>query len=1770
MNRSRKILRRSLVIALLAAGAFLGWRMVLPPTDPDPAGTNVSESLASAVPAPTVSLAPTATGSATTALVANPSATPSGPSVTTVQAPGSASGSVGTVVGPRKVPPGEPVDYRTHYVLVDGHKAHPTRILARFKPEAGLAERREALDVHELGVLEEFGLVQDSVVLDVMSDRPGPVLDREEAQRRGEAMLDRIKALQKSGRFVYVEPDYVVQASLLPTDTAFTDGTLWGLRNTGQNSGVSGADIDAVRAWDITTGSTNVVVAVIDSGIRYTHNDLADQMWRNPGEIPGNGIDDDGDGYVDNVFGINAVSNNGNPNDDNDHGTHCAGTIGAAANSGGRHVGVAWNVRLMACKFLNAEGSGALSDSVKCINFAVQNGAQIINASFGGGGFSQSVFDAITAARNASVLFVAAAGNESNNNDNNPAYPASYNIDNILSVAAIDRQDKLATFSNFGASRVHLGAPGVSIFSAARGSNTEYKTFDGTSMAAPHVCGVAALVLAQHPNSSLASLRQRLVSSVVRTDALRGRTITGGRVNARAALTLTPDDRLEIEVNPSEGVRLTGGVSTPFFVRVTDLDPIVNATVSTRLPSGITVNFRNDGVSPDLIANDGSYSANIVVPGNTNRLVLAVIATAPGKIAITNEFSWPVIGPIPNDAFANRSPINGLNATIQSHNIGATFQAGEPRHAGSPGGRSIWWTWTAPASGTVNLTTAGSDFDTLLAVYTGSALNALQSVGSDDDSGPGTTSQVTFQAFAGITYQIAVDGYGGAQGLIQLALTTSGVAQAPPNDAFSARTPLTGASVNVTGSNIAATSEDFEPTHAGNPGGRSAWWSWTAPLTGLASIDTDPSSFNTLLAVYTGTALNSLTPVTSDDDGGEGDRSRVVFPVVSGVVYQIAVDGFNGAQGSIGLHIEATIPPPPPQNDFFSQRAGLSGAEATGLGDTRTATREAGEPDHAGNSGGGSVWWSWTAPRDGRVNLSTSGSNFDTLLAVYTGSGIANLTPVASNDDDPNGGSTSRVAFDVSSGVTYHFAVDGRNTGLSWSTGNVVLNLSLGDISTGPANDNFANSTPFAGGFANLSGNNFGASAEPGEPNHVGAFGSRSVWWSWTAPDNGVATIDTSGSSFDTVLAVYVGSSVSALTFIAADDDSGSGNTSRASFNAIAGATYRIAIDGFLGAEGSIELALTQVAAPPGPANDNFAEATPLPASGGVFPSVNDNATREPGEPSHAGQPGGSSVWWTWTAATSAFASINTSGSSFDTLLAIYTGDSLGNLSLVAASDDTFTFTSAVDFRTVADTTYHIAVDGFGGAFGDIQLEVLPDVPIVSPLNDTFVNRSRLPADGALIDTSNIGATSDPSEPAHTGQSATRSLWWSWTAPTNGSVTLSTGDSSIDTVLAVYTGATLSSLSGIAANDDSPTDFTSKLTFTAVQGTEYQIAVDGFGGETGPIRLSLLFTPTVVFPPDAHEPDDTAAQAGLAINGQTQVRSLHRVGDTDWVRFTISGAATDVQIETSGSSGDTEIRIFHSSDLNRFLGYDDDSGPGGFARLQLISLDPGTYYARISDFGNDSPIGSYTLRVSWSAGVVSGNADRYEPDNLFSTAKPIGNGDIQGRSIHAVGNQDWARFTLASPATNVRIETDGPSGDTEVWLYGPDTTATTIGYDDDGGFDLFSRIRVPSLATGTYYIRVRAFGNSVIPLYVLVASWTESLPPAPPDLSVSSTTDDSSVVLRLSGTPGRTYRIEVQNSLNPAQWDSLTTVSLTESSQEWTDAVGSGSTQRFYRAVLAP
>jgi fibronectin type 3 domain-containing protein len=314
------------------------------------------------------------------------------------------------------------------------------------------------------------------------------------------------------------EPDYPVHASALPNDPRFPQ--LWGLHNTGQSNGVSDVDIDAPEAWDTTTGSPTVTVAVIDTGVDYNHPDLRDNILRAP------------DG---NVVGWDFANGDANPLDDNNHGTHVAGTIGAEGNNALGVIGVSPTVRLMPVKFLGADGSGSTANAILAIDFAITHGARILNCSWGGGGLSDLLLEALQRAERAGVLVVAAAGNESVNNDETPSYPANYNqfCDNLLSVAATDNRDELAGFSNYGRDTVDLCAPGVGIVSTL--PNNNYGSYSGTSMATPHVSGTAALLLSRYPNLSLAQLRHRLLFNTDSVPALAAK-VPALRLNAARAL----------------------------------------------------------------------------------------------------------------------------------------------------------------------------------------------------------------------------------------------------------------------------------------------------------------------------------------------------------------------------------------------------------------------------------------------------------------------------------------------------------------------------------------------------------------------------------------------------------------------------------------------------------------------------------------------------------------------------------------------------------------------------------------------------------------------------------------------------------------------------------------------------------------------------------------------------------------------------------------------------------------------------------------------------------------------------------------------------------------------------------------------------------------------------------------------------------------------------------------------------------------------------------
>lgn len=405
----------------------------------------------------------------------------------------------------------------------------PTSILVKFRPTASGAQVQTALTIINGRMIKTWSLV------------PGLM---HVALPPGVSVGGALAALQfhgaAAGVVEFAEPDYLYRIGATPNDTYY--GLLWGLNNTGQtvnnDPGTAGADIDANLAWDVTTGASTVIVGMADSGIRRTHEDLGANIWTNPGEIAGNNIDDDGNGYKDDTWGWDFWNNDRDPTDDNGHGTHTAGTVGAVGNNGKGITGVCWNVRMIALKIGSRTGSVSVSAGISAINYCVNKGVKVSNHSWGGTSYSSSFDSAVTNARNAGHMLICAAGNSSRNNDSTAFYPASYSQDNIIAVASTDNDDNLSSFSNYGATRVDLGAPGSNIASTYinRNSNNSYAYLSGTSMAAPHVTGVAALVWSVNPGWTYAQVRDKVFSTVRPISALSGKTVTGGVVNANNAV----------------------------------------------------------------------------------------------------------------------------------------------------------------------------------------------------------------------------------------------------------------------------------------------------------------------------------------------------------------------------------------------------------------------------------------------------------------------------------------------------------------------------------------------------------------------------------------------------------------------------------------------------------------------------------------------------------------------------------------------------------------------------------------------------------------------------------------------------------------------------------------------------------------------------------------------------------------------------------------------------------------------------------------------------------------------------------------------------------------------------------------------------------------------------------------------------------------------------------------------------------------------------------
>ncbi|MEW6731385.1 MAG: S8 family serine peptidase [Acidobacteriota bacterium] len=500
--------------------------------------------------------------------------------------------------------------YQGKIIRGDG-PAVEDQLIVRMNPVASPVDRAQALTNAGVRVIRDFSAIVPGLL---QVELP-----------KGELPDTAIEVLDAHPAVQYVERNQIYSINATPNDPNFS--SLYGLNNTGQTGGVSDADIDAPEAWNTTVGSDDVVVGVVDTGIDYNHQDLQANMWVNTGEIPGNGVDDDANGYIDDIYGWNAIANNGNPFDDNNHGTHVSGTIGARGNNGVGVVGVNWKVKLMALKFLGANGSGSTADAIECINYAVTmrnkgTNIRVLSNSWGGGGFSQSLLDAINAANSVGLLFVAAAGNSSSNNDSIPNYPSNYNAPNVVAVASTTSTDALSPFSSFGATTVDLGAPGSLIRSTT--PNNTYSTFSGTSMATPHVAGVAALLLSINSTLTVAEMKNALLQGTDPKPSLTGKCVSGGRLNAAKAVMLIGSAQPDFTMSANPANRtINQGQATDYTISTTPLAGFTGA---------ITMNVTS---SPAMSGATFSFSPNPVNVGdNVTLIVTTAVSTAVGTYTL--------------------------------------------------------------------------------------------------------------------------------------------------------------------------------------------------------------------------------------------------------------------------------------------------------------------------------------------------------------------------------------------------------------------------------------------------------------------------------------------------------------------------------------------------------------------------------------------------------------------------------------------------------------------------------------------------------------------------------------------------------------------------------------------------------------------------------------------------------------------------------------------------------------------------------------------------------------------------------------------------------------------------------------------------------------------------------------------------------------------------------------------------------------------------------
>ncbi len=924
----------------------------------------------------------------------------------------------------------------------------------------------------------------------------------------GDTVPAAITRLMATGRYEFVEPDYIRHGTVMPVvpdDPKFT--SQWALNNTGDNGGVAGADIHAELGWETTTNASGIIVGMVDSGALTTHEDLVANLWRNPspGTTTSYATGDGSAAETDSLNGLNAVAMSGVPTDDLGHGTHTSGIVGAVGNNGVGVTGVAWNVQLMELKFIGSNDLGSASDELPCIEYGIAHGVSVFNASFGDTTFSQSEMNAIAAAGNAGIIFVCSAGNSAQNIDISPFFPADYPLDNIICVGATDNRDLPVYFSNYGSGSVETFAPGENVISTFNTGTSAYAYESGTSMSAPFVTGTVALLRARYPGDTYRETINRVLNAADPKPGLAGKSQTGGRLNLATALSTAPSSP------PNEFFAdRTTLVGLDPYTRSNNADSAAALEAGTpslgtdaghslwwqwTAPENATVEIDTSGTGGGVYPGGSNYSTALGIYTGTSLGALTPVAsnsnfgTEPplggGANIPYSEVSFPTTAGVTyqinvqglngasgqtilainttpnNDSFAQPEVLSGPSVSVLGANVNASREAAEPRILGNAGGHSLWYSWTAPASETVQFSGYSYDFVPELAVYTGSSIASLSVVSSAAGSAlAGTTTEVseclcTINATLGTTYLISIDGVSsGDTGEFTLTVDDS-LWQATTGDAVTC-SPAVGPDGTVYVGSI------DNSLYAYGPGGSVKW---SSP--GKSTFDTSSAAIGPDGTIYAGNLDGSVYAFNPDGSSkwtyaipGAMGSSTSGSSITSSPA--LASDGTVYAHASDGNLYAIT---PGGSLKWTAPTTGISYAAPTIAPDGTIYIGTDGGMFYALNPDG-SQKWAFPTPVSGESIYTAApiDSSGNVYFATLSGN-VYSLNPSGTLRWTYNVGNAVTSAPALANGAVYFGGYDGNLYALSTANGALQWKFPLGGQvrASAPAVD--ANGTVYIGSY---------------------------------------------------------------------------------------------------------------------------------------------------------------------------------------------------------------------------------------------------------------------------------------------------------------------------------------------------------------------------------------------------------------------------------------------------------------------------------------------------------------------------------------------------------------------------------------------------------------------------------------------------------------------------------------------------------------------------------